>query len=73
VNGYEALMIGEAAYCAPVTRTWLEAAFEAAAACWAAFVCGAYGHDYVGETHYPESGHEVIGCVRCGMSYDCWH
>jgi hypothetical protein len=72
-EGYEAMMIGDATYCAPVTRVWLEAAFDALAACWTAFVCGAYGHDYETADLWPQDGYELIECKRCGLSHDCWH
>jgi hypothetical protein len=74
-EGYEAMMMGWEEYCAPVTRTWLEAAFDLVAACWTAFVCGAYGHDYETADIYlwPHDGYERIECTRCGLSHDCWH
>lgn len=35
--------------------------------------CQTFGHDIEGISNDGENGHEVLGCRRCGQTFDCWH
>lgn len=35
--------------------------------------CQWFGHDIECICNDAENGHEVLGCRRCGETFDCWH
>lgn len=72
-EGFEAVSMDSAAYAAPATRILFSALWQWIDANRRQIACRWLGHAYVGETHYPDSGHEVIGCTRCGISHTYWH